>query len=155
MVDLQIVEKKLTHIQEYLQFLKKISKKVTTKKMKKDFSLISSVAHPLQTIIQACIDVCTHIASDEKWELPGSSAQAFTIALRHGVISEKVEKELLQATKLRNIIVHMYDNLDVKILEQVVKTKLNIFDQFVSEVRKWLKKNDKTGRKHHHPFSLK
>jgi len=137
-VDLQLLGKKSSLIREYLAFLKRKEKNFTAAGLKKNFSFRIEVAYALQTIIQACIDICTHLASDEGWELPNNAAHAFKIALRHKVISEKVCTELQNAVKLRNVIVHQYDELDESILASVVKNKLQVFLSFLNCLQTWI-----------------
>ncbi len=40
----------------------------------------------------------------------------------------------------RNLIIHMYEKIDNRIVFQVYKTKLKDFDQFVAEIVKYLKR---------------
>lgn len=141
MVDHQLVEKKTSLIKEYLNFLNKKQNEISALALKRNFPLMLEVAHALQTVIQACIDMCTHLASDEGWELPSNAAQSFKIALRHGVITEDLCHKLENAVKLRNVIVHQYDELDENILENVVKNQLSIFSDFICEVNNWVKAN--------------
>ena len=141
MVDRQLIDKKTSLIKEYINFLIQKRSTISEESLKNNFSLMLEVAYALQTIIQACIDLCTHLASDEEWELPNNAAHAFKIALRHKVITEKVCKELENAVKLRNVIVHQYDELDGAVLEDVVQNKLTIFSGFITEVNQWLKSN--------------
>lgn len=139
MVDRHLVTKKLSLINEYLEFLKQNKKNISEKSVKKNFGLRMEVAYAIQTIVQACTDICTHLASDEKWELPDHSAHAFKIALRHHVISEEVCREFQSAVKMRNVIVHQYDELNEKILVNTVHQDLPLFDRFCDEIKKWIK----------------
>lgn len=143
MVDKQLVEKKLSLMDEYFENLKMKRSEISIHSLQKDLSLLTSVSYQLQTLIQASVDICTHIASDEKWELPDNAGHSFKIALRHGLISDKVSEELCDAVRFRNVLVHRYDELDLKIIADVVKTRLGIFPQFASEIRHWLKKRKK------------
>ncbi len=140
MVDHILLQKKLSIIDEYSQKLEENKKNITEKHLIDDFNLRMAVAYSLQNIIQACIDICTHLASDQKWELPDNYAHAFKIALRHKVISQKTCKEFENAVKLRNVIVHQYDELDEKILVYVVQKRLSVFLKFRLEILAWLRK---------------
>src|SRR3989338_8338225 len=97
MVDHLLVNKKLSVIKENLDFLMKNKEKITAKNIEADFGLRLQVAHAIQTLVQACIDICSHLASDERWELPDNASHAFKIALRHGVLSQNTADELSQA----------------------------------------------------------
>lgn len=138
-----MVEKKLSLIDEYYRDLKKKASKISVRALQKDLSLLTSVSYQLQTLVQASVDICTHIASDEKWELPDNAGHSFKIALRHGVVSDKLSEELCDAVRFRNVLVHRYDELDLKVIADVVKTRLDIFSQFSSEIRHWLTKRKK------------
>ena len=143
MVDQLLIEKKISIIQEHLSFLREREKEkpITASKIKEDFSLRLQVAYAIQILIQACIDICTHLANDEKWELPENAGQAFKIAHRHHVLPLAISEELQKAVKLRNIIVHQYDELDETILVDVLHHKLGVFDDFLLALKKWMKRN--------------
>lgn len=140
MVDRNVIEKKLSLLDQYYQLLKRNQGRITAENLRTDFNLLTSVAYSLQTTIQACIDICTHIVSDEKWELPDNYAHVFKIVCRNGAISSKVAEEFRDAAKLRNVIVHQYDELDEQKLADIVSHKLEVFQLFASEIRQWLKK---------------
>lgn len=140
MVDEYLVQKKLSTIDEYLKYIETNQNRVTEKTLREDFGLMIGISHALQTLAQGSIDICTHLASDEGWELPDNAAHALRIAQRHHVISDEVANELTFAIKLRNIIVHQYENLDLKIIENVVHHKIGTFSQFATEIKQWLEK---------------
>jgi uncharacterized protein YutE (UPF0331/DUF86 family) len=138
-VDIAIIQKKISAIAEQLNFLQARKSTIVKKNLNDDIGLLNSVAYAIHAIIQASIDIATHIASDENWELPSHSAQSFKILERHEVISNEISEDLQQAVKLRNVIVHQYDDLHLDVIENVVKTKLDYFLKFTKEIQSWLK----------------
>lgn len=147
MVDEYLVGKKLSIIDEYLKYIEANRSRITEKTLRDDFGLMISISHALQTLAQGSVDICTHLASDEGWELPDNAAHALRIAQRHHVISDEVANELTLAIKLRNIIVHQYENLDLKIIEDVVHHKIGIFSRFTTETKQWLEKRKSLKKK--------
>lgn len=127
-------------INEYISFLDTKKDQITEKKLKDDFSLFTSVAYVIQVIIQTSIDISVHIASDEKWELPNTSARAFEILARHKVISNDLSEELQKAARFRNVLVHQYDTLDYKVIADITCKKLPLFISFGESINSWMKK---------------
>ena len=48
------------------------------------------VLHNLQLAIQGCIDLGTHIVTDEGWGVPGSFSEVFYKLEEHGVINREL-----------------------------------------------------------------
>lgn len=138
-VDIAIVQKKLSAIAEQIAFLQTKKSMAVKKNLNDDIGLLNSVAYAIHTVIQAAVDIATHIESDENWELPSHASQSFKILERHGVISNETSEDMQQAVKLRNVIVHQYDDLHLDVIEDVVKTKLDCFLRFTKEIQSWIK----------------
>ena|SRR3989338_5213082 len=143
MVDIQIVKGKLSLLNENVLYLKSKQKTISLKELKNKFELVLSISRAIQIAIQSCIDISTHIASDEGWQLPSSASHGFQVLLRHHVIKSSTCEEFEEAAKLRNILVHQYDELDLEVIVNVVKSKLNHFDNFRDEIEQWLKTEKK------------
>lgn len=140
MVDKTLIHRKLSLITEYVQHLKSMRLSRDGHELLEDFMLFTSVCYSLQMTIHACVDIASHLCSDEQWELPESYAHSIRILSDHNVIYTGVSQELQLATKLRNVIVHQYETVDTTILGSVVADKLWVFEQFSTELSAWLHK---------------
>lgn len=88
----------------------------------------------LQVAIQGCIDIATHIISNNDWGVPGSFSGLFDVLAQHGVISEEQKKIMRQMAGLRNLIVHEYVELDMDKVYSVFNNCLPDFNSYLKEI---------------------
>ncbi len=84
----------------------------------------------LQRAIQAAIDLAAHVLSQRQWGLPDSLKAHFTILQRQGVIDVDLGARLEAMVGFRNIAVHDYEAIDVRILERIVAERLGDLEAF-------------------------
>lgn len=89
------------------------------------------------TAIEGCIDVAQHVCASETWGPPASNADAVRILARHGVIDEELGVTVAAAVGFRNVLVHLYTDVDDK---RVVAhlDHLGELERFVAEVAGWV-----------------
>jgi uncharacterized protein YutE (UPF0331/DUF86 family) len=112
MTNAALVTRKLAVLQEHLQRLRS-RRPATAAELRKDDLLQDAIAMSVLVVVQEAIDIALHIASDEGWEIPSTSREAFVTLARHGVLTEQLATELGVA-QLRNRIAHGYASLDVE-----------------------------------------
>ena len=78
----------------------------------------------LQRAVQAAIDLATHVVSTESYGTPDSTADAFTLLERQGVIDSDLAGRLRRMVGFRNIAIHDYQSVDPAIVESIVKQRL-------------------------------
>lgn len=113
MTNAALVTRKLAVLQEHLQRLRS-RRPATAAELRKDDLLQDAIAMSVLVVVQEAIDIALHIASDEGWEIPSTSREAFVTLARHGVLTEQLVTELGVAAQLRNRIAHGYASLDVE-----------------------------------------
>lgn len=78
----------------------------------------------LQRAVQAAIDLATHVVSTEGYGTPDSTADAFTLLERQGVIDSGLAGRLRKMVGFRNIAIHDYQSVDPAIVERIVNQRL-------------------------------
>jgi uncharacterized protein YutE (UPF0331/DUF86 family) len=78
----------------------------------------------LQRAVQAAIDLATHVVSTESYGTPDSTADAFALLERHGVIDSDLAGRLRRMVGFRNIAIHDYQSVDPAIVESIVEQRL-------------------------------
>jgi uncharacterized protein YutE (UPF0331/DUF86 family) len=78
----------------------------------------------LQRAVQAAIDLATHVVSTEGYGTPDSTADAFTLLERQGVIDSNLAGRLRRMVGFRNIAIHDYQSVDPAIVESIVEQRL-------------------------------
>lgn len=139
MVDANLLKSLLLQLASRIQTLKgtKISKIET---LEKDPILQNAVLHLLQTAVEICLDMANHLIADEKWRPPTSNRDAFQVLFEQGILSGDLLKRCQKMAGFRNILVHMYEKIDLADVYAILKKHLKDFDLFATAIKKYLKK---------------
>jgi uncharacterized protein YutE (UPF0331/DUF86 family) len=92
------------------------------------------VCHNLQVALQACIDVASHVIADEGWRPPEDLGGLFELLSQHSVISEELARQMVQAGRFRNVLVHEYDGLDLTLVHEAWMARLPDLARFMDSV---------------------
>jgi len=77
-----------------------------------DEDAIDILENNLRVALEAVLDVARFVIAAEDWESPSSYREAASILARHGVLSPREARLLAGLAGLRNVIVHMYADVD-------------------------------------------
>lgn len=132
MTDPELVAKKLGLIEMYVHDLRTLGrpKDLATDIREQRFTL-----HTLQLAAQAALDVASHIVSDEHLGEPQTSRDLFGLLARHGWIDADLATDLEDMAGFRNILVHGYADVDLGVVEDVVRHRLDDLLAFVQAIR--------------------
>lgn len=82
----------------------------------------------LQMAIQNCIDMASHVISDEGLGLPGSTNEMFYLLQENGFLPQELAEKMVAAVGFRNLVVHEYAKLDLK---EVYKISIDHVDDLL------------------------
>lgn len=137
-LDFEIVLRKLKNIKKYLDQLQTKSQ-LSQADYEADFEQQLIVERLLHLLIESAIDVNTHIIVSSSQPPPETYRTSFLTMGEMGVISAELAKEVAPSAGLRNHLVHDYDDLDSEIVRQAIAIALNLFPQYLQQVRNYLK----------------
>jgi uncharacterized protein YutE (UPF0331/DUF86 family) len=89
----------------------------------------------LQVAIQAALDVASQIVSLRRLGEPDTNRALFDLLHRAEIIGEPLAEKLYAMVGFRNILVHGYQEVDVAIVEDIVRNHLGDLTAFVDAVR--------------------
>lgn len=95
-----------------------------------------AIAVNLQRAAEQVIDLANHVIKKRKLGLPKESRESFDILATSGVIPRELAGKLKGMVGFRNILVHQYEDLDVKIMVDVIEHRLDdlvVFTNYVVE----------------------
>ena len=138
MVNREVVVAKIANIHKSLGRLKE-KQGVDLKSFSMDRDIQDIVLLNLQTAIQGCIDIASHIISDNNWGVPGSLAGLFDILCEKKVISDGSRKIMRSMVGFRNLIVHEYAGLDMNKVYAIFSSRLSDFNNFLREISVYAK----------------
>lgn len=114
------VQSKLDLIPENLEKLE-ILRAMSYEEFTADFRNIDSALHRLQTSIQALVDIGAYIIASLGLRTPSSSAEVIDILVEHGLLPAEQRDRYVSMIQFRNRIVHFYNDIDLKILYQILQ----------------------------------
>jgi len=103
--------------------------------------LQDAVALGILVVVQECLDVALHIASDEGWQLASTYRESFVVLAQHGVLGGDLALALGNAAQLRNRIAHGYAAVDALRLWQELPAGIEAFSAFSSKVAAFLERH--------------
>jgi len=132
LTDPELVAKKLGLIETYVHDLRTLGRPdaLTTDIREQRFTL-----HTLQLATQAALDVASHIVSDEHLGEPGTNRDLFGLLARHSWIGADLAAKMEDMAGFRNVLVHGYADVDLGVVEDVVRHRLDDLLAFVQAIR--------------------
>jgi uncharacterized protein YutE (UPF0331/DUF86 family) len=138
MVDKTLILRKLAALDEYMGQIKVYADTSTTE-YASDWKIQRIVERTLQIMIETCLDISSHIISDEKLAIPETYADMFRILARNGILKDSQLGALEKMARFRNIIVHDYERIDPTIVVGILKNNVSDFERFKKSIIDHLK----------------
>ncbi|HEY8148845.1 MAG TPA: DUF86 domain-containing protein [Vicinamibacteria bacterium] len=132
MTDPELVAKKLALIETCVRELQSLAR---PEAIRADVREERFVEHTLQIAIQAALDVASHIVSDERLGEPETNRALFDLLARAGKLPTDLAATLRDMAGFRNVIVHGYQDVDLAVVEDVLRNHLGDLLAFVAAVR--------------------
>ena len=92
------------------------------------------VAFNLSLAVENCIDIAAHIISENGWGVPGSASEIFYLLRDKGILDPEMTERMIKAVGLRNLIVHEYGKLDLKLLFATVRNDLADLGSYLMQI---------------------
>lgn len=106
-----------------------------------DRVLYAYLEHTVQQAIQCAIDVGAHIVASQGLGAPDTNAEIMTVLGARGVIPAELASRLAQAAGQRNVIVHLYLEIDPeKVYDGVLGLQADL-PEFARAIAAWLDRN--------------
>lgn len=96
-------------------------------------------------VIRACetaIDLANMVIRTRRLGIPSETRESFSILVREGLLDPEIGKRLLKMVGFRNLAVHRYRELDMNIVEAVIRHRLDDLLAFAESVRIILTEGD-------------
>jgi len=130
LVNKSVILRKVSFIRHNLSRLKD-KENVSLESLKNDLDIQDIVLHNLQLAIQGCIDIGSHVISDEGWGVAGSLNEIFYILQNKGVIKAKMADKIISMVGFRNILVHEYETINFDIVCNILHHHLKDINEYL------------------------
>jgi uncharacterized protein YutE (UPF0331/DUF86 family) len=139
LVDKLLIGRKLAEMDIYLKQVREFSK-ISVPAYAGDWKTQRIVERTLQILVEVCMDIASHIISDQAMRLPTGYADTFEVLAENKVISRKLSGTMQKMAKFRNVVVHQYGKIDPPIVVSILRRNLSDFEQFKKAIIKHLSK---------------
>ncbi|AKB80424.1 hypothetical protein MSHOH_3941 [Methanosarcina horonobensis HB-1 = JCM 15518] len=108
---------------------------ISLEDLKKDRDKRNMILHAMLVSIQAAIDIATSLIAKEGLGKPTTYRETFEILGQAGLIPEELAEELSDLAGFRNVLVHIYWQLDLDQVYGVLQNDLKTLQSFLQEVK--------------------
>lgn len=122
MVDRDVVMAKIAVVDRCLARIAEVHGETRKDLLPVDIDDITAIN--LLRAVQAAIDLATHVVASENYGTPDSTAEAFSLLERRGLIDSQMAGRLRRMVGFRNIAIHEYKSVDPAIVERIVEQHL-------------------------------
>ena len=134
--DPEVIRKHLAALREALSNLRRHAMH-NAHELRADSDLRWIVERGLQLCVQNALDIATHLAAASGLDAP-DYATAIDRLAEIKVLSPEFASRLRPMAGFRNVLVHGYLQVDLNVLERVLRDKLQDLDEFALQVEGYL-----------------
>ena len=102
------------------------------------FFLHAAAERGFQVAIQSALDIGAILLSEAGTDIPTEYRDIFPKLTEIGVLPESLSTRLVAMAKFRNVLVHLYLEIEVERLYQYIQHNLEDFDEFATHVGAYL-----------------
>ena len=112
MIDKDLLIAKADAVKRYLNRIKQ-KRNTDLEAFTKDIDCQEIILFNLQMAIQNCMDIASHIISQEDLGVAGSYNEMFYILEDKGYIDKNITEKMVKAVGFRNLMVHEYTRINL------------------------------------------
>lgn len=98
--------------------------------------LQASVERWLQLASECALDLCHHLIADRGWRTPNTYREAFQVLEENGVLDSELTGRMVEWAGLRNVLVHIYLEVDQKLLYEILTRDLDQLEHYAAALFK-------------------
>lgn len=96
----------------------------------------------LTLIVELAFAVNSHVAVARLQRAPDSYAESFALAVKAGLIDADLAARLSPSAAMRNVLVHMYLEVDYDRVADAVPLTLEWYGEYVRQVAAWMREHE-------------
>lgn len=138
-VDRQILQNLLSKLQKTLSKLERME--FSAEDILENEDIQDLVDRRLQTAIECCIDMATHLSSGLNLSGQDTAGEVFKLLAEEKILNQKLSEKMMKACGFRNVLIHEYLTIDYGIVYQNYSNNLADLREFAKTVVEFLEKN--------------
>ena len=141
---MDIKKQTVEHILRYLEGEIKVitDSHVSREALDEEENLVFTDAtkHRMQIAVEMVINIAEHIVSSLNLGMPEHARDLFTLLAKENIITEDLSEKLGRAVGLRNVLVHLYLEVDLDVLADSATVGLDDLREYVKNINEFLEK---------------
>ena len=131
MIKTEVKERKISRLQRNLSYLKTIAS-ISLDEFLDNFEKKLACRYTIQECVQICIDIAFHLCIVNKFGEPTNYKDSFKILNQNHILSNQLSRKMQNWVGLRNLISHIYEEVDDSRIFSFIEKDLHDFDEFIS-----------------------
>ena len=133
MVDPEVFDRRLGKLEQLLKQLRQAAKN-DWEAFRQNEWLQASVERWLHLAAECTLDLAHHLIADRGWRTPTSYRDSFQILEENGVLSSELARQMEGWAGLRNVLVHLYLDVDRRRLYEILTEDLDQLEFYAEAV---------------------
>lgn len=129
MVDRDTFHRRLAKLEELLRDLRRLAK-TERELFLQDRGLQAEGERWLHLASECVLDLAYQLIADRGWPTPATKREVFEVLHREGVLSAEQAKQMAGWAGLRNVLVHVYLDIDHQRLYEVLTQELGSLEAY-------------------------
>jgi uncharacterized protein YutE (UPF0331/DUF86 family) len=130
------ITRMIRDLEASVQRLRKLQR-YSYKEIEDDIEKFWAIEHGLQISIQSIIDIGNHIAAEIGENEIEEYADILNILEKHNVLPLEFAENIRGMIGFRNLLVHRYGDVDVKIVYDILQNRLYDFERFIGYIQSY------------------
>lgn len=140
MLDIQLIEKKMSMLSEYVNKLEPLVVGANIEDIKNDSLKLPAIERYFQLSVDQMIDINTHIIREKNFGTVDDLQSTFKMLGEFKVLDSKFADKIAPIVGARNMLVHRYEKLDRDIFLGNLQNNFNDFKKYMIQIDDFLKK---------------
>ena len=130
----------LSHLRELSESLEdwRRYQSISLEELRMDRDKRNMVLHSMLISIQSAIDIATYIIAEKGLRKPSTYRETFEILEEGRIVSEDLANDLSDLAGFRNVLVHIYWELDLDVIYGILRNDLGTLVRFKKIVKELL-----------------
>ena len=138
MIDKELIRNKMHDIQGYFQELEPILSEEAREIIENNLKL-RTVERLFQLIVDASIDINTHIISESDLHVPNDYQGTFATLGDNKILPLDFALKIAPSVGLRNLIIHKYGRVDLKKMVDDIKNEIKQYLEYLKYIDEFIK----------------
>ena len=135
MVDRSVFHRRLAKLEQLLEDLQPLTE-IERSDFLADRAVQAQAERWLHLAAECAIDLANHLIADRGWRMPATNRETFQVLAENGALPEDLARRMEGWAGFRNILVHLYLEIDQDILFDILTRDLHELRAFAAELNR-------------------